>query len=724
MGAIHFSVDIHLVAALRKSLPLSVFFETGTFHGDTACAAASLFEKVYTVELSAELFAQAAARLATYQNISALLGSSPSVIRKLRPDLANQSVLFWLDAHWCGAAHTGGKAYECPLLEELAAIGSLNDESVVLIDDARMFLTPPPLPHDSRSWPLLNEVAEALRRLSSRHKLWIINDVFIFAPQEAYDPVVDYGLSRGVDLHHLALKAALADSPPPVVAPPGPPAGLPIGASFNAEFLRLEASSRIFAHHLQRLGISRVMDVGSNTGQFACKLRRYGFGGIIYSVEPQASAYTQLLAHAHQDLHWFPLARQAAGAQRQFGELNLSENSWSSSLLEVHVNHMRAEISTRTVAQERIFVNVSGQLLRPELMSQIEALKIDVQGYEDRVLEGYLPYLQNVRLLLVEMSVVECYKDSVDLFSLDERLVKQHGFARVSLEPAYYDDALGVVQQYDGIYYRSDRPATTAGSSQGVRIGAILSSFGPIPEQTVPEETNLNARWLNDCWKSWQSLCPCVISVSESPPLREGVQWVKTESKPMISEMVAASHPLETDQHLLLTNADILFTSRLIELLPQLDPESIYYGHRLDVEQEPDGSGKLREMGAYQFGFDYFLLPADFLRIIQTERLLPVDFRIGDPWWDYLLPILALSLGFPLKKLPSTPPIALHHVHSQRYANELWLGNGKKFIEFIERLMHEPRCNAITLLSEMASQHGNLEQRLHQISHLACHGLP
>jgi hypothetical protein len=33
MGSIHFSLDLELVQALRKSLPLQVFVETGTFPG-------------------------------------------------------------------------------------------------------------------------------------------------------------------------------------------------------------------------------------------------------------------------------------------------------------------------------------------------------------------------------------------------------------------------------------------------------------------------------------------------------------------------------------------------------------------------------------------------------------------------------------------------------------------------------------------------------------------
>ena len=75
-------------------------------------------------------------------------------------------------------------------------------------------------------------------------------------------------------------------------------------------------------------------------------------------------------------------------------------------MLKVHPNHLRAEEATRIVGTESIHVNKSGEMLRPEILSEIEALKIDVQGFEDQVIEGYLPFMPGIRLLLLELSIV------------------------------------------------------------------------------------------------------------------------------------------------------------------------------------------------------------------------------------------------------------------------------------------------------------------------------
>src|SRR5579863_7285338 len=115
MGAIHFSLDANLVQALRATLPLECFVETGTFRGDTAHAMAPLFPSVHTIELADELYKRAVERLAPLQNVTVVHGSSPEALKGLAKTLSGKSVLYWLDAHWCGG-ETGGAAYECPVL--------------------------------------------------------------------------------------------------------------------------------------------------------------------------------------------------------------------------------------------------------------------------------------------------------------------------------------------------------------------------------------------------------------------------------------------------------------------------------------------------------------------------------------------------------------------------------------------------------------------------------
>ena len=713
MGAIHFSLDLELVRALRRALPLRIFVETGTFRGDTTASVAGEFSAVVTIELSAELHAAAAARLAALPNVTARCGASQDVLAELAPSLASESVLYWLDAHWCGPG-TGGQQDECPLDRELAAIGALNATSTVLIDDARLFLAPPPAPHDSNHWPRLEQVVAWLGRLSPHHRLWIVNDVFIFAPPEAQSEIVDYARTRGVDLDRLAQIARATTTGVPQVRRAG-------RANFNTEFLAGERSERIFVHHLERFGIERVLDVGAHAGQFAKKLRGLGFGGTIYSVEPQLAAYEALLASARADARWIPLARQGAGAKREVMDLNIAENGWSSSFRPVHANHVAAERSTRTIGRERVFVSRSGELLRPESMAGIEALKIDVQGFEDQVLEGYRAWLPNIRLLLLELSLVECYEGAPDLFELDRRLVSEFGFARVSLEPSYYDDTSGVVQQYDGIYYRPGSARMAADRETGLQIGAVVTSIGGPLQRLRPDGVDVGAGWMQACMQSWLQIGTRVASVSETQP-PAGIEWIRSPARPSVTEMLGAL-PVGASHHLLITNADILVSQEFHASLRGLDRQAVYYGQRLDVTFDTAVPDHLTTLGLYLWGFDYFLIPSELVRLLVDEDVLPPEYRIGEPWWDYAVPLFALARGFALKRLPAEAA-ALHFAHPLRYSADVWLQNGLRFEALVARLRAEPGGYASSLLEALAHFDGEPKARLDQISKVVCSTLP
>jgi hypothetical protein len=181
MGAVNFSIDVSLVETLKRELPLEVFVETGTFKGDGVSKVRGLFQELYTVESSAEYYEGACERFKSDPAIHIFHDTSPTLLRTMMPRLANRSVLYWLDAHCCGDELTSNVP-QCPLLEELAAIGRLNERSVLLIDDARLFLAPPPPPHNPEQWPSLDLVIHGLHSLSAGHEILVLNDVIVYFP--------------------------------------------------------------------------------------------------------------------------------------------------------------------------------------------------------------------------------------------------------------------------------------------------------------------------------------------------------------------------------------------------------------------------------------------------------------------------------------------------------------------------------------------------------------
>ncbi len=199
MGAISFSLDFNLVAALKSKLSLNVLVETGTFKGDTVAEFQSSFDNIISIELSESLWNDAATRFNSYPNIRILQGDSGTTLHELQQELQSLGVLYWLDAHWCVATGTAGERSQCPLLEELHAIGKLNPESAVLIDDARLFLAPPLAPHEISHWPSFHQVITFLMTMSEEHELMVINDVIAFFPRRAKAAMDAYAQINGTD---------------------------------------------------------------------------------------------------------------------------------------------------------------------------------------------------------------------------------------------------------------------------------------------------------------------------------------------------------------------------------------------------------------------------------------------------------------------------------------------------------------------------------------------
>lgn len=189
MGIVHSGIPQDTVIYLKDRFGLDTLVETGTFKGATAEWASGHFAKVITVELSPSLHLEAAGRLRNRSNIELVLDDSRDALPKILKTL-EKPALFWLDGHWTATAGAAGQEAECPLLEELDAINRSKLDHLILIDDARLFLQPPPPPHRSTDWPTLERISEKLSEPGRRRYVRVFDDV-IFAVPESSKRILD-----------------------------------------------------------------------------------------------------------------------------------------------------------------------------------------------------------------------------------------------------------------------------------------------------------------------------------------------------------------------------------------------------------------------------------------------------------------------------------------------------------------------------------------------------
>jgi hypothetical protein len=186
---------MQLASDLRAAVGLRRAVETGTYRGDTARALATVFPAVVTIELSADLHRAATAALADVQSIRAVHGHSSQVLSDVRDP--QTPTLFFLDGHWSGGA-TAGIEDECPVLEELEALAGGHPDDCLLIDDARLFASAPPPPHNPEMWPALVEVFDAIRLRWPEHLVTLLADQVIAVPPTGRAAVDAYGRRIGV----------------------------------------------------------------------------------------------------------------------------------------------------------------------------------------------------------------------------------------------------------------------------------------------------------------------------------------------------------------------------------------------------------------------------------------------------------------------------------------------------------------------------------------------
>lgn len=187
MGIVRMGSPEELILRLLAVRPVNIFVETGTFLGGTTQWASIHFEKVITLEAAQLYFDKAQLKFAKTRNVSCLYGDSRSQMGDIVKTL-HEPAIFWLDSHWCGS-ESYGENNQCPLLEEIEVINTSTIEHLILIDDARLFTSPPPLPNRIAQWPTIAEVCRLLDAGTYHRYVVIFEDVIIAVPKSYRDSV-------------------------------------------------------------------------------------------------------------------------------------------------------------------------------------------------------------------------------------------------------------------------------------------------------------------------------------------------------------------------------------------------------------------------------------------------------------------------------------------------------------------------------------------------------
>lgn len=176
-------VKIEKIARLNGA---RTFIETGTYLGDTVASVRPLFDRVFSIELSAELYERAVHRFSGDSGVTLLLGDSSTQLLEAVNRAGDPRAIVWLDAHWSGG-NTAKADENTPIVQELKAISStFLDQAIILVDDLRYFINIPPgfeVHEANGGYPLLQDLLSNIRKLWPDRVAWINGDVLLIFPE-------------------------------------------------------------------------------------------------------------------------------------------------------------------------------------------------------------------------------------------------------------------------------------------------------------------------------------------------------------------------------------------------------------------------------------------------------------------------------------------------------------------------------------------------------------
>lgn len=160
---------------------------------------------------------------------------------------------------------------------------------------------------------------------------------------------------------------------------------------------------------LSELGITTVLDIGANVGQFSTSVRKALPDARIYAFEPIEECFAALSHNMREDnlVQCFPYALGSEDGSTVF---NKNDFTPSSSLLPLTNTHVAEFPRTAKTSATKVEVRRLDSVAPTLDLSGPLLVKMDVQGFELHVVEGGRETLPRANVIITEVSFAEFYK--------------------------------------------------------------------------------------------------------------------------------------------------------------------------------------------------------------------------------------------------------------------------------------------------------------------------
>ena len=204
--------------------------------------------------------------------------------------------------------------------------------------------------------------------------------------------------------------------------------------------------------YLSTLSIKTVIDAGAHSGEFALMIKKLLPDASVISFEPLKETFRQL-ENALRGMQNCQAFNCALGETNETIEMHRNDYTQSSSLLPMAELHKESFPETAHATIEKVEVKrlddaLSGTTLKPEIL-----VKIDVQGYEDKVINGGARVIADAKAIIVEVSFQKLYEGQ-PLFDDVYRSLKEKGFTYMGNLYQLISPVNGSVLQADALFIK------------------------------------------------------------------------------------------------------------------------------------------------------------------------------------------------------------------------------------------------------------------------------
>ncbi len=195
-----------------------------------------------------------------------------------------------------------------------------------------------------------------------------------------------------------------------------------------------------------------IFDVGAHEGESIDRFRNLFQNPIIHSFEPQSKTFEKLMNKKKNDKD-LVLNNFALGSREENQEIFVNSNTAASSYLNID-NKDKFFKSLKTIQKEQTRIDTFDNYFNKIKVNYIDLVKIDVQGYEEKVLKGALKSLDKVQLIEIEIVFVNLYEKHSSFYQI-ESILNEYNFELYSLSSISLNKENDQIRNLDALYYNT-----------------------------------------------------------------------------------------------------------------------------------------------------------------------------------------------------------------------------------------------------------------------------